>query len=728
MATINLAVKDLSSDKNFPGIFQKDFFDIRPDLVDFIQPRRVIVKGLDEPIEMELPRRFECVIGNPPYTRQEEMEDIVGSEGYKGQITETVTHYQNKKIAELGKRAGIYAHFFMHGWKFLHEGGRFGFIVSNSWLDVDYGKYLQEFFLKHFEIVAVIGSKVERWFEDADINTCIVILEKCKDTKQRNENLVRFVQLKKPLAHFIPSADDGWEKEIKRLEEVDKLKKLILGHSECWGNKEIKIYPKKQKELWREGFDSKTQKYEGAKWGKYIRAPEIFFEILKKAGDKLVPLKEVADVRRGFTTGANEFFYLTEDEIKKWRIEKEFWTHKNKEGKRIPNYVIRSGRESKSITVVSKDLKSRVLMIHKDKKSLKGTNALKYIQWGEQQGFNRRPTCLSRGEWWYDLGERPMADMFYFYQMGDRFLILLNKSRVYADCNLFDVHAKGYPPKLIAGILNSTVTRLFLEMQGRQLTGALTVLKIQVYELLNTLVPSPGVITESVSKRLISVFEKLSKREIPSLFSELGAQKPDMVSLDKINSDRRDLDKIVMGEFLGLTDEEQLEVYRAVVDLVGSRLEKAKSVEKKSKSKSGINVDAYVQTVLKAIGEETLGKFYQDKIASKKTGKVELSDFKGTPKVRQDILGGWVVYSGREKLLVDSEDKAEYLKIFAQAGLRSIGVPKNEKYLSKILPKLKELMGKNESVVNEYLSSIIDKKLRRQLSTKIWAEICKGAM
>ena len=38
-----------------------------------------------------------------------------------------------------------------------------------------------------------------------------------------------------------------------------------------------------------------------------------------------------------------------------------------------------------------------------------------------------------------------------------------------------------------------------------------------------------------------------------------------------------------MGDMLGLTDDEQLEVYRAVVDIVKSRIEKARSVDKKER-------------------------------------------------------------------------------------------------------------------------------------------------
>jgi hypothetical protein len=54
---------------------------------------------------------------------------------------------------------------------------------------------------------------------------------------------------------------------------------------------------------------------------------------------------------------------------------------------------------------------------------------------------------------------------------------------------------------------------------------------------------------------------------VESIFKELGASTPVEISLDKIKPDRRELDKITMGEMLGLTDEEQLEVHRAVVYL-----------------------------------------------------------------------------------------------------------------------------------------------------------------
>ncbi|MEO0009758.1 MAG: hypothetical protein ABIK51_04460, partial [candidate division WOR-3 bacterium] len=63
---------------------------------------------------------------------------------------------------------------------------------------------------------------------------------------------------------------------------------------------------------------------------------------------------------------------------------------------------------------------------------------------------------------------------------------------------------------------------------------------------------------------------------------------------------RRELDKIIMGDILGLTEEEQLEVYRAVVDLVRARLEKAKGV-KKGRRKQVLDIQALKAAVIKEL-------------------------------------------------------------------------------------------------------------------------------
>ena len=726
LSTINLAIRDLSVDKNYPNILQEDFFNLLSTEGGFeLSPKsmRAIAKRLDmKEKEIPYPRWFDCVVGNPPYTRQEEMPEIAPDvKQYKeGIIDKALKDNTGKKIAEISKRAGIHAYFFVHGMKFLRDGGRFGFIVSNSWLDVDYGKGLQEFFLNNYKITAIIESKVERWFEWADVNTCIVILEKCKDKKERDENLVRFVYLFKPLSYFIPPAQEMWQRQIERLNEIDKLKKTIMAHSELYQNEELRILPKSQAELWEEGFDRESGKYVGAKWGKYLRAPEIFFKILEKGKGYLVPLKEIAEVRRGFTTGANEFFYLTEEEIKRRGIEREFWMHQDEEGNWVPNYVIKSPRECKSIVVKPKDLKYRVLMIHKGKKDLKRTNVLKYIQEGESKGYHLRPTCASR-ERWYDLGLWEKPHFVWSDAYNDRYGVY-DTQKTWADKRFFYIYLKDADYcVLVHSYLNSSIIPLTIELDGITSLGEGAVYT-NVYQLERLGMPRGEI---KKQEQLVPILNKFKQRKIFSIFDELGANSPSEVSLDKVKPDRRELDKIVMGEILGLTDEEQLEVYRAVVDLVKSRIERAKSFGKKRKTKEGIDIDLLVKTVMDKLGDDTLGKFYREKVLTHKPLRTKsLPKVSGEVKLEQELFG-WRLSSGREHIDCASEMEARYLKVWLEAGLENVKIPKDEHYLKEIVLELESLKQKTDEVFDDYLGSILDSKLRQRLLHQLWQEATK---
>jgi len=726
LATINLAINDLGVDKNYPNILQEDFFNLLVGKEGFDPKKwrktRAKTLGLKER-EITYPRWFDVIVGNPPYTRQKEISKISPEDKeYKNKlIKNALLDLNGKKMAEISKRAGIHVYFFVHGTKFLKNGGRFGFIVSNSWLDVDYGKGLQEFFLRNYKIIAIIESKIERWFEDADINTCIIILQKCKDKNEREQNLVRFVYLKKPLRHFIPPAQDMWEKQVERIEAIDKLKKIILAHNDFYENEELRIFPKSQKELWEEGFDPETNKYVGSKWGKYLRAPKIFFKVLEKGKDKIIPLKEVADIRRGFTTGANEFFYLTEEEVRRRGIEWEFIQPIIFSLKEVDGYKLDRNRLSK-----------RVIICWKNKEELKGTKLLKYIQEGEKKGFHKRPTCVSRGlDSWYCLGKNwGYAPLIFPAKVGERMPIFLNDN-VFEDKKLYGVIPKKPEDKLIlAALLNSTVSRFFIEFTCRQLTGAQAIADIDVVVVENLLIPNPAKLSPIIKASLEKSFDKLSKVPCESIFSEV-ANNPEEVSLDKVKPERRELDKIVMGEILGLTDKEQLEVYRAVVDLVKSRLEKAKSFGKKKKTKEGIDIHALTNIIVGRInGEqkvERLSDFYREKVLTlpgQSIIKKQLPENAGEIKIEKDLFG-WKLYSGTNFIKCRSEEEARYLKIFLDAGLSEIYVPKDDEYLKIILSELEKLKTRIDEITNSYLESIPNPKIREKVRYEVYKEITK---
>jgi len=718
LSTINLASRDLSHVENYPKILHKDFFDVLPGgeyVLAEITHRAEVLGGKE--IHIGIPEFFDAVVMNPPYTRQEEMEDILEEEkgkAYKRCIEDwkTMSGYPRDKEPKLSRRASVYVHFFIHGGSFLKEGGRLGLITSNSWLDVDYGGDLQRFFLENFRVKAVIESKVERWFEDADINTAIAILERCSNSEERGRNVVRFVQLKKPLKEFIPPVED----EEERWAYVEKFIQLIESKDGYYEDEKIRVFTKIQKELWDEGYDEEAREYVGSKWGKYIRAPDIFFKILYKGKNVMVPLKQIAKVNPGIKSGADAFFYLKKEQIAKWKIENEYVKH----------LVIKSIRECKRIAVKDRDLKYRVLLVSKGKEELKDTNVAKYISWGESLGLSNpqtNPTCGRRNPW-YDLGKRTPPPILWPDVIFERYISPYNEANALADYDLHEIRPFDSSNNLVVcALLNCSLTPLFAEINGRVNLGQGS-LKMQSHEIATMFIINPSTIQPNLCKKIKTIFMNLKEREIENVFGEIEADSPEEVSLDKVKSDRRELDKIILGEILGLSEEEQLEVYRAIIELVKSRVGRAKSVQKRKKV-GELDVDELVNSVLRDVerlhGVEAR-RFPEDYIGECPYRVIEVP--KGS-KVEADFdLEGPYVQIDEEKIRCASIYEAKYIEYAILAGKTSIPIPEDENTLKKAVEERGRLLEHARKTVEGFLNeAIADKKLREKVRFEVFRRL-----
>jgi len=717
LSMINLVSRNLSQLENAPNIIQKDFFDVEPGKE---YPAVEIRDNKARIWRVKLPMEFDAVIMNPPYTRQEEMGDIVEEE--KEKVYERCIKdwkemredkYTKEKKPRISKRSSIYVYFFIHGGYFLREGGRMGFITSNSWLDTDYGGDLQRYFLENFKIVAVIESKVERWFEDADINTAITILERCSKHEERDNNIVKFVLLKKPLSELIPRAEKAGN-EVERWKHIEKLVKLIENTNTYYEDDMIRIFPKKQKELWEEGYDDEKQEYMGSKWGKYLRAPQIFYRILEKGKDKLIPLRTVAKVRPGIKSGADNFFYLKEENIKKLGIEEEFVKH----------YIIRSIRECKRIAVRRNDLKYRVLLVDKPKEELRGTNVLKYIEYGEKLGLSNpdtNPTCGKRTPW-YKLDKREPPPLLFPDVIFERHISPINEAGALADYDLHEIVPFDRSKTILIGaLLNCTLSALFAELNGRVNLGQGS-LKLQSHEIASIPIVNPSIISPKVRSEIERVFNKMKEQELDSIFKEISANSSAEVSLEKVKPNRRELDRIVMGEILGLSEEEQLEVYRAVVDLVKSRMERAKSIESKKKESRKEELEAtvnlYVQEFSRMHGELVKRfKSFPDAYLGKDV-KARMIGVPATSKVVacSNLVEGFYVDYGSGKVKCRSMNEAKYVALAILAGKTNILIPEDESTIASIVKEQEEVVRELASKIDEFLElHVADKKLRERI-------------
>ena len=295
---------------------------------------------------------------------------------------------------------------------------------------------------------------------------------------------------------------------------------------------------------------TRDNRYAGDKWGgKYLRAPDIYWTILEKGKDKLVRLGDVVEVRFGIKTGANEFFYLNHERIQAWDITDKFLKP-----------VIKSPRECKSIRVDPSQLQFKLFMCHADKSALAGTAALEYIEWGESQGYHQRPSCRGRTRWW-DLGERDFADLLWIETMHESFKVHRNAPSIYESDKFYGITSQNNVDTLTA-LLNSTPVMLFKLLSGFHSLGG-GGLKTAVYEVKDFHIIQPELLM--FSKDLVN---DLIQREVSTIQEDIK------------HSNRRSLDEIIF-DTLGLTQGEQDGVYEAVVNLVESRLRKARSLKGK---------------------------------------------------------------------------------------------------------------------------------------------------
>jgi len=509
LSSINLAIRNLKVPSRNINIIVSDFFKIKPST------------GI-------IPKEFDAVVTNPPYTRQEEME-------YKDQIREEALTYLDGTKIDISAQAGIYVYFFTHSAKFLKNGGRMGYITSNTWLDVNFGENLKEFFLDHFKILAIIENDAGV-FEIPNVDTCITVLEKAEGDElreERNSHTVKFIRIKKTVnvGELLQKVD-----AISANYEDDSIRIILIEQGT--------LKPKE-------------------KWGRYIRAPAIYFKM--RNHPLMVELKELADIKRGFTSGADAFFYLDEDKQKQWGIEKNF----------LKPIVVRP-KELKYFDLGEEDITQYVLMVSKTKDELKGTNVLRYIEWGENievAGRGRAKGQIYKGyhnvsmikprKIWYDLGYQKPAPIIFPRIIRWRTFFIWNRGFALSHQTFYNIypHNEGYVLPLL-GVLNTSITRLFAELQGRLYGQGL--LEFAVYELAELPVIDIRALDERQRTLLQSTFMKLCKAQ----------RNKDKKTEEEM---KKTLDNLVF-DILGLTISERKQVYEGLESLRRMRLQR-KEVE-----------------------------------------------------------------------------------------------------------------------------------------------------
>jgi len=218
-------------------------------------------------------KKFDFVVGNPPYVRVQMLDE------------KTKKYIKREYKTPIGK-FDIYIPFIERGINWLKDNSKFGFINPNLFLNRDYGKELRNLLIEN-TILQIIDFGDSGVFKDVTNYPCILVVQK-KKTERNNIKTIIVYQPKEYLLYDIQK----------------------------------KFYQKYYKDEYFSLFDVEQDKLGKEQW-KLI--PEILLKVfnkIKASSDKT--LLDVAElIYEGFITGNNKIYFVTSEKVKSLRLEKD---------------------------------------------------------------------------------------------------------------------------------------------------------------------------------------------------------------------------------------------------------------------------------------------------------------------------------------------------------------------------------------------------------------------
>jgi adenine-specific DNA-methyltransferase len=382
--------------------------------------------------DIEFPES-DAVIGNPPYVIRHRLSNPEAVRARVGLRARQVLRRQ---------QTDLYSYFIMYAASFLKQEGRLALIVSDSWLDMDFGAELKTFLLRNFKIKALIGFD-KRVFPGALVKTVMLLAE--RDLNGRAQETVRFVQVR----------------DANALGDIDRYLAMKEPHQDG-----LKV------ELLTQGALNPRDH-----WGIYFKEPALFLEL--STHTLFSRLGDLAQTRIGLQTLARKFYVLNREGIKRHGIGHEHFEPIALSPREISGPVL--SRRTK--------LDHFVLFCREPKAKLKGTSLLTYIEEAEAAevevrtknekvvGYHRLPRLQKAGrDPWYDLktetDRRGRYPILMPRRVFSNYAVIWNKAGFIANEDFIEIspHDKRHVVPLLA-LLNSSLGEFMVRSVGHVYGG-----------------------------------------------------------------------------------------------------------------------------------------------------------------------------------------------------------------------------------------------------------------
>ncbi len=377
--------------------------------------------------------QIDAVMGNPPYIERQRFRNVKG-------IQRRVLSALEQTVA-LHDVTDIYGYFILHSASFLKEGGRLAFIVSDTWLHMDFGRSIKEYLLKNFRLKAIVGFD-KRVFSKALVRAILLLVERSSQPEAKGQ--VTFVQLRD---HDV----------------VDRLRSILSGESN--GNGWAKVVRTEQASL-----------VSSASWSKYLKGSKAYFQI--ERNPHVSALENIADANIGLQTLRKSFYIFDRDKMKQTGIERKFLEP-----------IALSPRGTQRVITTKRDIDDYVLYCNAPKTKIESVALVSYIESAEKicitprgktvviNGVHNIPRIKKAGRNpWYNLTSeierRCRGAVLVPRRFYTKFYATWNEAGVVGNEDFINVHPKsGVSVEALLAILNSSVGELACRINGHLYGG-----------------------------------------------------------------------------------------------------------------------------------------------------------------------------------------------------------------------------------------------------------------
>ncbi|MGO9268273.1 MAG: class I SAM-dependent DNA methyltransferase [Candidatus Binataceae bacterium] len=392
-----------------------------------VRNARLVLSDFFDLTPQSLPA-FDCVVGNPPYIRYQT---------FNGDSTSKAHTRAMEAGVQLPRLAASWAPFVVHSARFLRPGGRLAMVMPSELGHAMYAREVLKYLVRHFKSVAIqmfrdklfdgLGQSTVLLFCDGYGEVCREFTVTSADNLQSGTGETRTVDC---------GAIEGGKFRLSHYLLPDAVRSLY---------ETLAVHPRVRR------------------------------------------LGEVADVGIGYVTGANDFFHLSDDERRQWKIGDKFLRAAALNLRDVEGIAFRRDQWTSRLKAGEK---VHLLALPAVPKGSLPVSVQRYLYQGEISSVSDRYKCRTR-RFWYVVPHVRVADAFLSYMSGEMPRLVTNAAGLVAPNTIHLVRfLKGCDPNSYAAAWRNSLTRLSCEMEGHALGGGL--FKVEPSEAERILVVAPS--------------------------------------------------------------------------------------------------------------------------------------------------------------------------------------------------------------------------------------------